>query len=71
MQKKQKFTEEEALVYFTMILIGLHFLHKKKIIHRDLKPGNILVDELQNGMQILKVGDFGISKFDIQTLKLT
>jgi serine/threonine protein kinase len=30
-----------------------------------LKPGNILIDELQNGMKILKIGDFGISKMNL------
>ena len=45
-----------------MLLISLDFLHKKNIIHRDLKPENILVDQLNDGMKILKIGDFGLSK---------
>ena len=57
--------------FFAMILLGLDFLHKKGIFHRDLKPGNILIDELQNGMKILKIGDFGISKMNLQTMKQT
>jgi serine/threonine protein kinase len=52
-----------------MILLGLEFLHNKEIFHRDLKPGNILIDELHNGMKILKIGDFGISKMDLQTMR--
>jgi serine/threonine protein kinase len=52
-----------------MILLGLHSLHGKNIVHRDLKPGNILVDNL-GGIQILKIGDFGISKVDLQTMKI-
>ncbi len=58
-------TEEEGLLYFTMILIGLHYLHSKNIIHRDLKPENILVDKLPGEGHILVIGDFGVSKSDI------
>ena len=66
------FSEEAAMNYFTMILIGLHALHSKNIIHRDLKPANVLIDYLQDGTQILKIGDFGISKAaDLQTMKVT
>ncbi len=67
MKKKKIFSEEEAMHYFTMILIGLHYLHSKQITHRDLKPENILVDYhyLQVGVghiHILVIGDFGVSK---------
>jgi serine/threonine protein kinase len=54
-----------------MILLGLDFLHSKNILHRDLKPANIFIDELSKGMNILQIGDFGISKIDLQTMKQT
>ena len=41
MIKKKSFTEDEGMYYFTMILIGLHYLHSKQIIHGHLKPENI------------------------------
>ena len=69
MEKKKNFTEDEAMSYFTMILIALHYLHSKEIVHRDLKPANILIDELPGGLNILKIGDFGIAKVDIQEMK--
>jgi eukaryotic-like serine/threonine-protein kinase len=72
MKAKVNFTEIEALEYFTMILISLDFLHANKIIHRDLKPANILVDQLNDGMKILKISDFGLSKnIDLEALKKT
>ncbi len=71
MRKKKTFTNDEAMNYFTMILIGLHYLNSKNIIHRDLKPANILIDELPGGFNILKIGDFGISKVDLKELKKT
>ena len=60
------------MYYFTMILIGLHYLHtEKKIIHRDLKPENILIDKLTGGVDILVIGDFGVSKQDLQKIKIS
>jgi serine/threonine protein kinase len=68
MNKKKIIAEKEALFYFTMILIGLQYLHSKGIIHRDLKPANILIEELPEGKIMLKIGDFGISKIDIKEM---
>ena len=68
MKAKKNFNEDEALYYFTQLLIGLEYLHSKSIIHRDLKPANILIDKMKGEieMNILKIGDFGISKKDLQ-----
>ena len=62
MKEKKIFSEEEGMFYFTMILIGLHYLHSKKITHRDVKPENIFIDKLPGGLDILVIGDFGVSK---------
>jgi serine/threonine protein kinase len=60
--------EDEAMEYFTMILLGLHYLHSNHIVHRDLKPANILINQLSNGQKILKIADFGTSK-DLKKIK--
>jgi serine/threonine-protein kinase CHEK2 len=62
MKQKKILSEDEGLYYFTMILIGLHYLHSKEIIHRDLKPENILINKLPGVVDILLIGDFGVSK---------
>ncbi len=40
------------------IALGVDYLHRSGIVHRDLKPGNIFRDD-----QIVKIGDYGLSKF--------
>jgi eukaryotic-like serine/threonine-protein kinase len=37
--------------------------HAKGIVHRDLKPANLFLAQRPNGGRIIKVLDFGISKF--------
>jgi serine/threonine protein kinase len=69
--EQRGFTEVEIMHYFTMILIGLDYLHSKKIIHRDLKPDNILINKLPSGGDILIIGDFGISKKDLENIRIT
>ena len=34
-------------------------------MHRDLKPENILIDKLPDGVDILVIGDFRVSKSDL------
>jgi serine/threonine protein kinase len=54
-----------------MILMGLNFLHSKGIIHRDLKPANIFIEKVSGKIDILKIGDFGISKIEIDEFTKT
>ena len=41
---------------------GLDAAHKLGIVHRDLKPDNILISTDENGVDHVKVVDFGIAK---------
>ena len=54
-----------------MILIGLHFLHiKMNIAHRDFHTKNIMIDILPGGVEVFKIGDFGLSNFDEKESKI-
>jgi len=49
---------ERALFWIHGIGAGVAHLHDHGIVHRDLKPGNIFNDQ-----GLVKVGDYGLSKF--------
>lgn len=55
-------TEDEVMSYFTQIALALRHLHRKGILHRDLKLANVFVNEGEDGQDVVKLGDFGISK---------
>ncbi len=52
--------EREIKQWFLAMASGVNYLHRQGLVHRDLKPGNIFFDIDQ---QIVKIGDYGLSKF--------
>ena len=52
-----------AAIVMRQALIGLEAAHQVGIIHRDLKPENIFLHEPSPGHLLVKLMDFGISKF--------
>jgi len=52
------FQEHMILTWFIQIALGVRYIHRKNILHRDLKTKNIFI----TGDNIIKLGDFGISK---------
>ena len=52
-----------AAIVMRQALEGLEAAHKVGIIHRDLKPENIFLHEPTPGRLLVKLMDFGISKF--------
>lgn len=49
---------EEVRRWFSGMAAGVAHLHSAGLVHRDLKPGNLFDDD-----GIIKVGDYGLSKF--------
>jgi eukaryotic-like serine/threonine-protein kinase len=55
-------TEPEAVDYVLQACAGVAEAHRMGIVHRDLKPSNLFVTKRSDGLPLLKVLDFGISK---------
>ena len=51
--------DETARTYFTQLLAGVEFLHRKGFAHRDIKPENCMVETRCDRLVII---DFGLSK---------
>tara|TARA_Y100001970_G_scaffold294100_1_gene446845 strand:+ start:8835 stop:10355 length:1521 start_codon:yes stop_codon:yes gene_type:complete len=56
------FDELKVWNYFIQISLGIKYLHDNNIIHRDIKTSNIFIHKENDGTEIIKIGDFGISK---------
>ena len=52
-----------AVAVVRQALAGLAAAHREGIIHRDLKPENLFIHEPDEGEPIVKLMDFGVSKF--------
>ncbi|KAI1180891.1 serine/threonine-protein kinase gcn2 [Nemania sp. FL0916] len=52
---------EEVWRLFRQILEGLVHIHGLNIVHRDLKPENIFIGLGPDGMNNVKIGDFGLA----------
>jgi len=55
--------EEVSFYYLTQLRNALYYIHKKNIIHRDLKPENILMTKTENDEIVVKLADFGFSRY--------
>ncbi|KAK3378541.1 anticodon binding domain of tRNAs-domain-containing protein [Podospora didyma] len=52
---------QEVWRLFRQILEGLAHIHSLNIVHRDLKPENVFISASSDGVENVKIGDFGLA----------
>jgi eukaryotic-like serine/threonine-protein kinase len=62
LDERSALPELEAIDYVMQACAGVAEAHRMGIVHRDLKPSNLFVTKRSDGLPLLKVLDFGISK---------
>jgi serine/threonine-protein kinase len=62
LDKQGAMPEAQAVDFVLQACAGIAEAHRRGVVHRDLKPSNLFVTERSDGLPLLKVLDFGISK---------
>lgn len=57
------YTESTGKLLFYQMVLAIKYLHDHDICHRDLKPENILLATQNTHETLIKITDFGLSKF--------
>jgi len=57
----------ETAAFVAQLLAGLEAAHEQHVVHRDLKPANVFLHRSAEGETVVKLLDFGISKWRGET----
>ncbi len=71
--KRETISGERMARIALQVLAGLDAAHEAKVVHRDIKPDNIFLEKTTAQRDIVKLLDFGVSKFlgEDEAIKLT
>ncbi|RTL36960.1 MAG: serine/threonine protein kinase [Candidatus Melainabacteria bacterium] len=62
LDRESKLTPVRAMGIFAELCEGMNHAHESGIIHRDLKPSNVMLTVDSDGIEHVKIVDFGIAK---------
>lgn len=60
---RDRFPEGDASPITRQMLLAISYLHEQSIVHRDVKPDNFVFEGPDFGGGLLKLIDFGLSKY--------
>jgi DNA-binding NarL/FixJ family response regulator/tRNA A-37 threonylcarbamoyl transferase component Bud32 len=61
-KRELSLSAERSMHIFLQICLGLEHAHNKGVVHRDLKPSNIVLVKDRDGLESVRIVDFGIAK---------
>jgi serine/threonine protein kinase len=65
LKRLERMKAPEIAAVMVQTLAGLSVLHARGIVHRDMKPSNIFISKEEDGTEVVKLLDFGVSKFHL------
>ncbi len=61
-RREKTLSPATTIALLTPVLDALSSVHARSIVHRDLKPANLFVSRDQEGEEVVKILDFGVSR---------
>ncbi len=61
-EAKSPLSISRAVRLIVQMLKGLEEAHARGFVHRDIKPSNLLVEQLPNGVEFVRLSDFGLAR---------
>ena len=62
LRSRGRLTPPEAIAIARQLARGLREAHKHGVVHRDMKPSNVMLVPDEDGIEIVKILDFGLGK---------
>jgi tRNA A-37 threonylcarbamoyl transferase component Bud32/uncharacterized RDD family membrane protein YckC len=70
-KREGKLEPRHAALIFQQVCEALTHAHMKGIIHRDITPGNIFINRNEDGVEVVKLVDFGLAKLEYRSTDST
>jgi serine/threonine protein kinase len=70
-EAQPRLEQQRVCRIFSQVCSAVGYAHQQKVMHRDLKPGNIMLINVNEPDETVKIVDFGLAKISEDAHKLT